>query len=271
MHHANPAAAADRTAIVMMPLLLSVLTVVACPPDSAVESSAAPPSATASVPTASGAAPRTVSSVERVGGDLEAKSVDVDGEWRHGSMRIEAPLPEGYPAPTPPGAIDLKVYPAVRRAEYVGRGDSQAGMFVGFWPLFQHIKRREIAMTSPVEMDYRGWSGDAAAKPERWTMSFLYRTSGLGHVGDDGAVRVVDTEPVTVVAIGLRGVYRLEAIAEGVTALEAWLASHPEWKATGDPRAFYYNGPEIRNADKWAEAQVPVTRVEVTSGTGNAR
>ncbi len=37
--------------------------------------------------------------------------------WKCGRCEIEAPLPIGYPAPTPPGAIELKSYPSVRRAE----------------------------------------------------------------------------------------------------------------------------------------------------------
>ncbi|MBU6209873.1 MAG: hypothetical protein KGR22_08190, partial [Planctomycetes bacterium] len=44
----------------------------------------------------------------RVGGDLKVES-NLDGEtWRSGRCLIEAPLPEGYPAPTPPGALDIK-------------------------------------------------------------------------------------------------------------------------------------------------------------------
>jgi hypothetical protein len=32
-------------------------------------------------------------------------------------LAIEAPLPVGYPSPTPAGCIELKTYPQVRRAE----------------------------------------------------------------------------------------------------------------------------------------------------------
>ncbi|HMN96246.1 MAG TPA: heme-binding protein [Phycisphaerales bacterium] len=210
----------------------------------------------------------------RVGGDPDAAIEIVAGEWRFGRMRIEAPLPEGYPAPTPPGAIELKAYPSVRRAEYLGRGDTQIGMNLGFWPLFQHIKRRDIAMTSPVEMDYHGWrdpSGDAVpGRPTEWTMSFLYRSSDLGPAGTDGRIRIVDTEPVTVLAIGLRGPYRLDRIASGLDELERWIAAQPDdedrWAIDGPPRAFYYNGPEVRSAEKWSEAQIPVRRVRQGDG-----
>jgi len=56
----------------------------------------------------------------RVLGDALVKPVLENGEYRlpELGLMIEAPLPEGYPAPTPPGMIELKTYPSVRRAEY---------------------------------------------------------------------------------------------------------------------------------------------------------
>ncbi|MEY2716113.1 MAG: hypothetical protein RIT24_2456, partial [Planctomycetota bacterium] len=98
---------------------------------------------------------RTPALVTRVGGDMKAAIEIRDGEFRFGPSRIESPLPAGYPEPTPPGAIDLKRYPTVRRAEYVSSASPGMGMNMGFFPLFNHIKRNDIAMTSPVEMDYR--------------------------------------------------------------------------------------------------------------------
>lgn len=198
--------------------------------------------------------------VKRVGGDMDTQPERVDDgrvHWRCGRCVIEAPLPEGYPAPTPPGAIEIKKYPSVRRAEFVGRGDNDSGRNGAFWPLFQHIKKREIAMTSPVEMDYDD-SGE-------WTMSFLYRTADLGPTGTDGNVRVVDTEPVTVISIGLRGSYGMRTIERGLEQLQQWLDGQSEWEAAGDPRSFYYNGPYVPNADKWAEAQIPVRLITSSS------
>jgi hypothetical protein len=198
--------------------------------------------------------------VKRVGGDMDTQPERVDDDrvhWRCGRSVIEAPLPEGYPAPTPPGAIEIKKYPSVRRAEFVGRGDNDSGRNGAFWPLFQHIKQREIAMTSPVEMDYDD-SGE-------WTMSFLYRTADLGPTGTDGNVRVVDTEPVTVISIGLRGPYGMRTIERGLEQLQQWLDGQSEWKAAGDPRSFYYNGPYVPNGYKWAEAQIPVQREDASA------
>jgi len=163
----------------------------------------------------------------RIGGDRQAKIAKESDRITMGTAEISTPLPEGYPLPTPPDAIDLKTYPSVRRAEFSSDGSNpDIGMNMGFFPLFNHIKRRDIAMTSPVEMDYRGMSkpaaatgqpsepaegaqtaqpaqpaqvtepnatnqateklAPAAAAPTGWTMSFLYRTPELGEAGNDG-------------------------------------------------------------------------------------
>ncbi len=60
-------------------------------------------------------------------------------------------------------------------------------------------------MTSPVQFDYRDFSGD-----QDWTMSFLYRTKDLGPVGDaGGSVNVEDRPEVTVISIGISGDYTM--------------------------------------------------------------
>ncbi len=95
----------------------------------------------------------------RLGGNKEVVSERKGADWVSGTAAITTPLPEGYPAPTPPGAIELKTYPSLRRAEFRAEtNNSDIGMNVAFFPLFNHIKRRDIAMTSPVEMDYSGLS-----------------------------------------------------------------------------------------------------------------
>ncbi len=213
--------------------------------------------------------------IQRVGGDLDAQVEGENGDYRFGRSRVDTALPEGYPAPTPPGAIDLKRYPSVRRAEVTGTMNADWGMNIGFWPLFQHIKKNEIAMTAPVEMDYRDWQPeDGEKRPASWTMSFLYRTADLGPTGTDGRVRVIDTEPLTVISIGLRGPYRLNAIEAGLERLQEWLAGQDEWEAAGDPRSFYYNDPSVPNDRKWAEAQIPVRKraadLEACIDTGSA-
>lgn len=201
--------------------------------------------------------------VFRVGGDMDAAVVQRGDNFYFGRCAITTPLPEGYPPPTPPGAIDLKRYPSIRRAEVDGGSNPDLGMNFAFWPLFRHIKDRGIAMTSPVEMDYRG-GGEGRAGSE-WTMSFVYRTADLGPTGEAGRVRVVDTEPMTVLALGGQGSYARRRVQDGVETLRRWLDEHPEWRAAGEPRALYYNGPEMPGSRKWYEVQIPVRQVSAES------
>ena len=196
----------------------------------------------------------------RVGGDVDAVVKRTNGEYLSAGLRIDTPLPEGYPEPTPPGAIDLKGYPTVRRAEFSGEGSVDRGQNRGFWPLFQHIKDREIAMTSPVEMELRDWEADSTQPPSAWTMSFLYRSATLGPTGEDGAVIVRDTEPITVVAIGLRGEYKQERFDAALDTLSQWLDVNPAWERSGEARWLGYNGPTWFRA-KWSEVQIPVRAV----------
>jgi hypothetical protein len=197
---------------------------------------------------------------------VKRDSGEVSTFYRVGDHVVNENLPEGYPAPTPPGMIDLKSYPMVRRAEFRGEGGSRGSANGGFWPLFMHIQRRDIAMTSPVEMDYSGMQlpeGEPAdAKqnfsPRSWTMSFLYRTQELGPTGEDGRVVVVDAPPVTVLAIGMTGSPSRNVVEEGATKLREFLASQSTWEAAGDVRGLFYNGPDVPESRKWAEIQVPV-------------
>lgn len=196
--------------------------------------------------------------VKRVGGNMDAAVMRVGENYFFGRCAITTPLPEGYPPPTPPGAIELKKYPSVRRAEVSGSVSPDIGMNVGFFPLFNHIKRREIEMTSPVEMDYR--EASSADEQPGWTMSFLYRTAELGPTGKDGRVEVVDAAPVVVLAMGLQGWYTRQRIEDAARQLREILDADPLWEAAGPVRALYYNGPEKPPADKWAEAQIPVRK-----------
>ncbi|MCW5769181.1 MAG: heme-binding protein [Phycisphaeraceae bacterium] len=212
-------------------------------------------SAVASVAPEPNAQPAASWTVLRVGGDLEAQTIFNNGVYTSGKARIDTPLPEGYPPPTPPGAIELKRYPIVRRAEFSSNGPADLGMNVAFWPLFKHIQRRDIEMTSPVEMDYRGLE---SGSPNGWTMSFLYRRVDQGPTGKDGLVTVQDAPPITVVAIGMTAPYATRNLTDGLNELNTWLASQTAWERAGDPRAMHYNGPEVRPQNRWMEVQIPV-------------
>jgi hypothetical protein len=203
----------------------------------------------------------------RLVGDASVKPKLGGGQYRldEAGVGIETPLPEGYPAPTPPGMIELKTYPAVRRAECSGKGASDMGMVKSFFPLFNHIKKRDIAMTSPVEMEYRrdGDGKPLAALPVAdcdWTVSFLYRKPDLGQAGNDGQVKVVDTPETVVVSIGMKGAFGSAGVKEGLETLQQWFEGQDAWEPAGDPRSLIYNGPAARYEYPWSEVQVPVRR-----------
>ena len=207
----------------------------------------------------------------RVGGDLTTSITGRDGDFRSGPCRIDTPLPAGYPPPTPPGAIELKTYPAVRLAQVTGSGNPDRGMNRTFWPLFNHIKKHDISMTSPVEMNYTGLRDDAPARPDAWSMAFLYRTPDLNEPGVEGEVTVRDVHPVTVLASGMKGNYSMSLVEQGRSAIETFLDSNPNWKVVGDWRALYYNGPALLYWNKWAEVQVPVQPVSAADASQSAR
>ena len=196
----------------------------------------------------------------RVGGDVAAKVKGSDGDYEAGWCSVDTPLPVGYPQPTPPGAIDLKTYPSVRLAEVVGSGDPDDGMNKTFWPLFNHIKEHDIAMTAPVEMNYRGMQGSDQSEPQSWSMAFLYREPELNQTGVEGRVVVRDCESVTVVSIGMKGSYSMSLAQSGMKEIENWLATNPQWEAAGDWRSLCYNGPQLLWWNKWSEVQVPVRK-----------
>jgi len=202
-------------------------------------------------------------SVVRVGGDMQTMTEIAKSEYRSGACRITTPLPAGYPTPTPPGAIEIKRYPVVRRAEIGGTISPDWGMNFAFFPLFNHIKRQEIAMTSPVEMDYEKLGEKGAEKPSSWKMSFVYRTTDLGPTGvdpKDDRILIEDVPPMTVLSVGMQGPYKLNRVKKGLETLRTWLSEHAEWEEAGDPRSLYYNGPEMGEQEKWSEVQIPVRR-----------
>ncbi|MSR48395.1 MAG: hypothetical protein EXS13_15260, partial [Planctomycetes bacterium] len=164
-----------------------------------------------------GGSPAAGESIE-LGGVALDKREQVDGEWRAGTCRITTPLPVGYPAPTVPGAIELKSYPAVRKAEATAALGPEIGRNLAFWKLFKHIQNREIAMTAPVEMRLDTAKDDSTTL-DGWKMAFLYRETTMGNLGEDGEVAVVDDEPITVISIGVKGDYSTDRALSEAEAL----------------------------------------------------
>ena len=180
----------------------------------------------------------------------------------------EAPLPEGWPAATKPGVIEIKVYPAYRSA--VARDDnsgmrSQSRLF---WPLFMHIQREGIAMTAPVVMTYDSNVVEKPGEKGKVSMEFLYRQPDQGHAGDArGGVKVEDRPAETFVCVGIQGRVDETTMAESTAKLRSWLGEHKsQWVAAGDPRRLGYHGPGTPIRRQLGEVQIPVKPVGGDSG-----
>jgi hypothetical protein len=162
----------------------------------------------------------------------------------------EAELPVGVPGFQALDELELRHYPTYRMV----RTDMKGGTMGAFWPLFQHIQAKEIAMTTPVQVEYQA-DGERTREA---SMAFLYGSPELGPTGKDGKVEVVDVPPVTVLTLGSRGYDRPSRIAELRERLEAWLADHPEWQVAGTIRTMGYNSPSVRSERRYFEVQIPV-------------
>ena len=176
---------------------------------------------------------------------------------------MEAELPEGFPGPTPVRELELKQYPAYRAARTSMEGESANG---AFWELFTHIQSKDIAMTAPVEMSYT--AGDDG--PRESAMAFLYGDPRTGAPGAEGAVDVVDTEPMWVLSMGLRGRDTQARIAGTRTTLERWLEQSPDWRAAGELRVMGYNSPMVWGNRRFFEVQLPVERIDTPLAAATA-
>ncbi len=160
--------------------------------------------------------------------------------------RAEADLPEGFPAPTPVGEVEIKQYPVYRAA--VTENGSAA-----FWRLFAHIKQNGVAMTAPVEMRY----APDSSRPV--LMAFLYEGPNQGQAGNDGSVTVRDEPAALVVSTGVRGAMTGKDLENAKNRIEQWLRKHvARYEPVGPPRVLGYNSPFVpRDAAYW-EYQLPV-------------
>jgi hypothetical protein len=172
---------------------------------------------------------------------------------------IEAPLPEGFPEPTPVGEIMIKHYPKYRLA----RTQMAGAQTVAFWTLFSHIKKKDIAMTAPVEMTY-GLNDEDRLQGQK--MAFLYRSTKQGTLGNDEKVEVIDVPVMTVLSIGVRGDVTKAKLAEAKAHLDAWLREHAkEYQASGPLRVMGYNSPFVAANRRFTEVEIPVRQMQRSS------
>lgn len=164
----------------------------------------------------------------------------------------EAELPGGFPGYTPVGQIELRDYPAYRKASSSGAAE--------FWTLFMHIKQNNVKMTAPVEMDF----GDPSAEsPKKLRMSFLYERPDQGRAGTMGSVEVSDVPSMKVVSIGCRGPQTSTAIDEARQKLLKYLEENRDQLAVAGPmRVMGYNSPFVPRDRNFFEVQIPVKAVE---------
>ena len=172
---------------------------------------------------------------------------------------MEAPLPEGFPEPTPVGEIRVQKFPEYRLAK------TDMTFFEGraFWTLFNHIKKHDIAMTAPVEMQY---SAETDKSLKQSSMAFLYRSTQQGTPGAEDKVEVTDVPAHLAVSIGLRGDATKARVADAKRRLEAWIDVHAaEYEASGPLRVMGYNSPFVSDAQRYTEVQIPVRATSTAS------
>ena len=168
---------------------------------------------------------------------------------------VEAPLPDGFPTYTPVGTIEVKHYPAYRKAETSGR--------VAFWTLFEHIKTSGVAMTAPVEMTYQK-DGPPVGKEQ--AMAFLYGNGNIGKAGQKGNVQVIDVPAATVVCIGMRGQRSDDVLTQAEQELRNWLElNKTQYEQRGPVRVMGYNSPFVARDRQFFEVQIPVRAVSAVA------
>lgn len=188
--------------------------------------------------------------VQEVKAQAEPKAADAD-----------APLPLGFPDATRPGQIEVKEYPAYRSAVAKSDGATAEGGDLLFFWLFNHIQKREIAMTAPVINTY----DDPAMLTEpgkrgNISMEFLYRDPDMGETGAGvGPVEVKDFPPARYVCLGFQGQMSSKAMKEAMDRINTWLDENKaDWVAEGPPRRLGYHGPMTPANQRLWEVQVPV-------------
>ena len=108
-------------------------------------------------------------------------------------------------------------------------------------------------MTGPVTMEYSKPDSKAMT-----SMAFLYRTTEIGKLGEDGPVVVRESAPRKYASIGVRGSANDANFRRGLALVNAWITTNPEWRADGPPRYLGYNSPFILWFWRYGEVQVPI-------------
>ena len=165
--------------------------------------------------------------------------------------KVEAPVPAGFPAPSPVGVVEIKKLPVYRMAKVANSGLGGNNFFT----LFNHIKKNKIEMTAPVEMTMAEKNG----KYTESSMAFLYQETTLGKVGPQGNIAVLDTKECMVASIGMRG----SPSSENIESAKRWLIEKiknaPEaYEVAGELKVMGYNSPFMPEKLRYYEVQLPL-------------
>ena len=130
-----------------------------------------------------------------------------------------------------------------------------------FRPLFDYIRKRDIAMTTPVE---------AEMAPGRMVF-FIGADAADQPLEATGAVSAGERPAKTVASIGARGGYNRANFREAANALREWLDAHPEYEAAAEPRGVFWNGPFTPWFLKRFEVHIDVKRLETAEDGAGSR
>jgi len=165
--------------------------------------------------------------------------------------KVEAPVPAGFPAPTPIGVVEIKKLPVYRMAKVANSGLGGNNFFT----LFNHIKKNNIEMTAPVEMTMAEKNG----KYTESSMAFLYQETTLGKTGPQGNVAVLDTTECMVASIGMIGSPKSESMESARRWLVEKIKNAPEaYEIAGELKVMGYNSPFIPEKLRYYEVQLPL-------------
>ena len=117
-----------------------------------------------------------------------------------------------------------------------------------FRTLFGYISEHDLSMTTPVE---------AEIEPGKMRF-FVGEKDAAKKRPNTGKVEVINLDPITVVAIGIRGSYNSENFQNHEKLLLTWIDENPDYEISGSAYAVYWDGPFIPWLLKRSEVHLPI-------------
>ena len=156
---------------------------------------------------------------------------------------------QAYPK-TAVGQIELKELPAAKLMVTKTDGEYFTADNGLFMRLFRYINSNQVAMTIPVEAEF---------KPA--AMRFYVGPAQQGkELNAHGEVKIVTLPKRTVLAVGARGAYSWKNIVAAQAKLTDWLTAHQEYVAAGEAYGVFWNSPFMPGFLKRFEIHVAVNR-----------